>query len=394
MSDEFPLQGLRVVDASQGIAGPSAAMMLARYGADVIKVEPPNGDWSRHKGFNAERIAAQAVSNNLGKRSLAVDLKHPDGALVLRRLLAGADIFIESFRPGVIERLGFGYEQVTGIRKDIVYVSISGFGQEGPWREKGALDVVMQAFSGLMSVNRGAEDGLPHRIGFQLIDVVTGLYAFQAILVAVYARRDSGCGRHIDCSLLQSATAVQALPILLYSAGARGDAALNSSPLGTFRTSDGWINLGVTKDTLWPPFCRVIHRPDLADDSSLATAAQRRARRSEITAMVAEIIARDTTDAWAARLSEAGILNERVHDYSALLHHPQVDAVRAFSWIDQPDLGRVAVANPPGAAPLPSGSPLAVAPHVGSHTRGVLQELGYEASEIEALLKSGAVAAR
>lgn len=389
-SESLPLEGLRVIDASQGIAGPSAAMMLARHGADVIKVEPPDGDWSRHRGFNSERIAGQTVANNLGKRSVAIDLKRAEGAAILKKLLTSADVFVESFRPGVIQRLGFGYDDVKSIKKDIVYISISGFGQAGPWRERGAVDVVMQAFSGLMSVNKGLQDNLPHRIGLQIIDIVTGLYAFQSVLVALYARKEHGHGCYIDCSLLQSATAFQGLPLLLHSAGARGDGTLNSSPLGTFKTADGWINLVVAKDSQWPPFCQAINRQDWAGDESLATAQKRRARRAEIASAVSEALVKETSAVWAKRLTDINVMNEPVNDHAGLLHHPQIEAIGAISWVEQPGMGKVAAINPPGAAPLKSGSRRAMAPALGADTRDVLSEIGYGAAEIDAMLASGA----
>ena len=393
MDELYPFRGLRVVDTSQGIAGPSAAMMLGRYGADVIKVEPLTGDWSRQKGFNAQRIAAQTVANNFCKRSIALNLKLPDAAAVLRQLLNSADVFIQSLRPGVMDRLGFGYDDVVKVKKDIVYLSVSGFGQSGPWREKGAVDVVMQAFSGLMSVNLGSVDGLPHRIGLRLVDAVSGLYAFQSLVVALYSRRETGLGRHIDCSLLQATTSLQSQAILEHSAGARTEQTMNSCPLGTFRTKNGWINLGVTKDALWPVFCDVIGRRELAADPALTTAAQRVGRYQEINKIVDEVIATDTSDRWIERFEAVGIMIERVNDYSDLLAHPQVEAVKAVSWIDQPDMGRVAVANPPGMAPLVSGAPLAAAPKIGQHTRDILRELGYTDERIDALIKTGAAAA-
>ena len=393
MDDLYPFRGLRVVDTSQGIAGPSAAMTLARYGADVIKVEPTTGDWSRHKGFNADRIAAQTVGNNLCKRSIALDLKNPDAAAVLRQLLAKADVFVQSLRPGVMDRLGFGYDDVCKLKKDIVYLSISGYGQQGPWREKGAVDVVMQAFSGLMSVNLGSVDGLPHRIGLRLVDSVGGMYASQALMAALYARRDTGRGQHIDCSLLRATTALQSLAILEHSAGARSEQRVNSCPLGTYRSKDGWINLGVTKDSLWPVFCDVIQRPKLGADPALAKAAQRVLRIDEINKIVEDVIVTETSDCWIRRFEAAGIMIERVNGYSDLLAHPQVEASGAVTWIEQPDMGRVAVANPPGMAPLVSGAPLAAAPGLGQHSREILRELGYQDKDVEALIKSGAAAA-
>lgn len=392
-SEQSILRGIKVVDASQGVAGPSAAVMLARYGAEVIKVEPIGGDWLRDKGYNAERMGAHVTSVNVGKRSIALDIKHPQGKKIFQTLVEGADILMESFRPGVMERLGFGYAAVQQANPSIIYTSVSGFGQAGPWREKGGTDGVMQAFAGLMEINHGSVDDLPHRVGFWVIDVVAGLHTLQAMLAALYDRQASGQGRQLDCSLLRSAIALQAMPILQHSAGARGDeAALTASPLGTFRASDGFMNLSVSKDLQWPPFARLIGRPDLADDPSLARAAQRCARDAEIKAIVSQAIAGDTIAAWSARLDEIGVLNERVNDYSSLLDHPQVAAIEALSWIEQPDLGRVALANPPGMAPLRSGEREALAPAIGAHSREILRELGYAEHVIDAMFADNVVA--
>lgn len=381
-----------MVDASQGVAGPSAASTLARYGADVIKVEPPAGDWLRAKGFNAERMGTFVTSVNIGKRCIAVDLKNPAGAEIMWSLLERADVFIESFRPGVIDRLGFGHDAVAQKFPAMVYTSISGFGQTGPWREKGGVDVVMQAFSGLMNINRGAVDGLPHRIGFWLIDIVTGLYAVQAMLAAIMDQRVNGRGAHIDCSLLRSAIALQGIPILQHSLGVAGTDALSASPTGTFRAADGWINFAVSKDSQWPPFCRAIGREDLAADASLAHASQRIARNAEIITIVAEIIARESCAYWQDRLDGAGILNELVNDYERLLQHPQLEAADAVSWIDQPGLGTIAMTNPPGLPPLEGSSPKTKAPLLGEDSRDILGELGYDAQAVDELVKAGIIA--
>lgn len=391
MTGDFPLEGLTVIDASQGIAGPTAAMWLGRYGANVIKVEPPFGDWARDRGYNAERLSVQATAANLGKRSIAIDLKSPKGAEILRRLVASADVFVESFRPGVIQRLGFGYDEVSTTNEKLIYLSVSGYGQTGPRSGDGAIDVIMQAFSGLMSGNKG-HDGVPHRVGFFLADMTTALYALQAVLVALYVRRDTGRGRYVDCSLLQSTTALQSMGITQYSTKATGSQALTSVPLGTFRTGDGWINLSVTKDALWPTFCQVIGRDDLADDPSLATVTQRRLRATEINSAINEALAKDTSAAWSAKLNAAKILNSCVNDYGQLLADPQIAAIGAISWIDQPELGQVAIPNPPGMTRLTSGSGLAIAPQVGAHSREIMEEVGYCEEEIDALLEARAVA--
>ena len=190
MSYDAPFAGLKVVDLSQGVAGPYCAMLLAQHGADVIKVEPTGeGDWSRTLGKRYGGHTAYSIPANLGKRSIALDLKSAEGKDVLWRLIGGADVLLEGFRPGVLDRLGFGYEAVAKREPRILYLSVSGFGQTGPLAGRPAMDPVLQAFTGLMMDNKG-EDGIPHRVPFVVIDMSTALYAFQALSAALYARRD------------------------------------------------------------------------------------------------------------------------------------------------------------------------------------------------------------
>jgi len=205
MSYEQPYAGLKVIDLSQGVAGPYCTMLMAQYGADVIKVEPPEGgDWARGLGVKYADNTAYSIPSNVGKRSIALDLKSADGRAVLWRLIEGADVFVQGFRPGVIERLGFGYAAVAEREPRILYLSVSGFGQTGPLAERPAMDPVLQAFTGLIAENLG-EDGVPHRIPIIAIDMSTALYTFSAVAPALYARRDAPRGRHIEASLLQAA---------------------------------------------------------------------------------------------------------------------------------------------------------------------------------------------
>ena len=225
MSYEAPFAGLKVVDLSQGVAGPYCGMLLAQYGADVIKVEPTGeGDWARTLGTRYGDQSAYSIPANLGKRSVALDLKSAQGKDVLWRLIAGADVLLEGFRPGVLDRLGFGYEAVSQREPRILYLSVSGFGQTGPFSGRPAMDPVLQAFTGLMLDNKG-EDGIPHRVPFVVIDMSTALHAFQALSAALYARRDQPRGRRIEVSLLQTATAMQVIRMLLVYSRGRPDQA-------------------------------------------------------------------------------------------------------------------------------------------------------------------------
>lgn len=391
MSHEFPLEGIRVVDASQGIAGPSAGMMLARYGADVIKVEPKAGDWSRGITAGKDGMTAMALATNVGKRSIALDLKQRDGSALLRKLSERADVFIENFRTGVMERLGFAYAQVCAYNPKVIYLSVTGFGQVGPMQSQPATDAILQAFAGMMSINKGRQDGVPHRLECWPIDVASGQLAFQAVAMALYARRDSGRGRYIDASLLQGAAALQIVRLIEHVMSGGAAVAGGSFPVATFRTADGSVNVSVLKDHLWPPFCRMIGRPEWADDPSFATGAGRRARGEEVLRVAGEAFARQPSEYWCAQMREAGILNERVNTYAELFAHPQTEATSVFTWSEQPNAGRVPHPNIPGPQPLVADAPQSMVPRVGEHTRAILGELGFNATEIARLFEQSVV---
>jgi crotonobetainyl-CoA:carnitine CoA-transferase CaiB-like acyl-CoA transferase len=391
MSQEFPLDGLRVVDMSQGIAGPSAGMMLAQYGAEVVKIEPKEGDWSRSITAGAEAMTSMAIATNLGKRSIALDLKQPCGAEIVHRLARRADVFIENFRTGVMQRLGFSYAHVCTDNPGIVYLSVTGFGQHGPMRSQPATDAILQAFTGMMRINTGREDGLPHRLECWPIDIASGIYAFQAIAMALYARKETGRGRYIDASLMQGGAGLQAVRILDHAITRGASVGAGAFPVGTFRTQDGWINLSVLKDALWEPFCRVIGRPDLGADPTLAKLAGRKARAAEILAIANEALAQHSSDHWCEQMRAAGILNERVNDYDALLAHPQAESNGTFTWVEQPAVGRVPHPNVPGPQPHVAGDARSHAPRIGEHTRMVLTDLGYSPDEIQGLIAQAAV---
>ncbi|HEX3574707.1 MAG TPA: CoA transferase, partial [Rhodopila sp.] len=268
MDDHAAFAGLKVIDLSGGVAGPSCAMMLAQHGADVIKVETPfGGDWSRIIGRTYEDHSAYSLYGTLGKRSIALDLKTEEGKAILWRLTRGADVFIEGFRPGTIQRYGFGYDAVSAREPGIIYFSISGFGQTGPLAARPAMDPVLQAFIGIVTENKGEHDNHPHRIAISLIDMYSGLLGFQAIATALYARREQEVkqSRFIELSLMQGGAMLSIIRMIAHHLE-RGTTQRTSMPNGVFDTADGQINITMVRPGDWRPFCAAIEQPQLLED--------------------------------------------------------------------------------------------------------------------------------
>lgn len=373
MGYETPFAGLRVLDVSQGIAAPYAAMLLAQYGADVVKVEPPGGDWSRTLGARHGDHSAFSLSANLGKRSIALDLAGEEGRRVVRRLAARADVFVESFRPGGAARLGVGYEDVAALSPRVVYLSVSGFGQTGPERDRPAVDTVVQAFTGLMAVNRGA-DGIPHRVGTIVMDMATALYAFQAVAVALYARRDEPRGRRIDVSLVEAGAAFQVVR-MMSSWLEGGEPRPGLTPSGTFPTADGWLTVSILRDADFATLCEVVGATDLKADPRFATNELRTRHREALLARLAEIFGAAPTAEWTKRLRDTRIMHDRVNDYLDFLRHPHVEAAGIVAWLEHPGVGRLPVPNAPGLPPLVDGTRRATAPRLDEQRAEILAEL-------------------
>jgi crotonobetainyl-CoA:carnitine CoA-transferase CaiB-like acyl-CoA transferase len=393
MSYDAPFAGLKVVDLSQGIAGPYCAMLLAQHGAEVIKVEGiGEGDWARTLGTRYGSHSAYSIIGNLGKKSIAVDLKTPAGKQVLWRLLRGADVFLEGFRPGAIRRLGFDYDSIAAREPRLLYLSISGFGQSGPLAERPAMDPVLQAYTGLMIENRG-EDGIPHRVPVIVVDMSTALYAFQALSAALYARRDETRGRYIDVSLMQAATALQSIRLMACHLEG-GTMRPGGGPVGVFRIADGWMSMVALNDRDWRSLCAALQLPALADDPRFATAALRLANDVALYAIVRPALAAEPWAVWSKRLTEARLMHERLNSYAEFLDQPHVRETGLIQWLTQAGLNRpVPVPTLPGMLHQLDGTARAMAPVTGQDTTSILAEHGFSAAEIEALLIKGTVAA-
>jgi crotonobetainyl-CoA:carnitine CoA-transferase CaiB-like acyl-CoA transferase len=385
MSYDAPYRGIKVIDLSQGIAGPYCGMLLAQNGAEVIKVEPVvDGDWSRLLGRRYRSHTAFSIAGNLGKQSLALDLKSDEGKAVLWRLIESADVVMEGFRPGVIKRLGFDYAAVSARAPRILYLSISGFGQTGPLSERPAMDPVLQAYTGLMMENKG-EDGLPHRFPIIAIDMATGLYAYQAVSSALYARRDEAHGRYIETSLMQTGAAFQVVRMMAtYLEG--GPMQPGAAPSTVFRTADGYISVNMLRNTDWVNFCAALDMPDLATEPRFVDNASRCSNDVALYGILRPAMAEKSTSHWTERFLKAGIMHERLNSYQEFLQQHHVAETGLIGWLNVPGVPKpVPVPNVAGAPPLADGKPYAHAPALGEHTEAILRRHGYSAADIAGL---------
>lgn len=385
---EAPYRGLRVLDLGQGVASPYCGQLLASYGADVVKLEPPEGDWSRRLGTTHGGHSALSAVFNRGKRSLCLDLKHESGRRIARDLALRADVLIEGFRPGVAARLGLGYDSLAAGNPGLIYVSVSGFGQTGPYAGRPGSDSVGQAFAGLVALNVG-NDGIPHRVGATITDVSTGLYAYQAVATALYARTGVGRGRWIDVSLSQSTAALLGHKLAEHVLEGGSPRALNV-PAGSYPTRDGWIMVTLVNEAQYRSLCRVIGRPDLAEDPRFADFARRADVADQLIPLISQALRADTTVAWLERLHAADVIAERILDPGEWARDRHVVETGAVVEVATAGVGPVLAPRTPGA-PRACDDSLGAAPAVGQDSRAVLREAGLADAEIDALIAAGTV---
>ena len=369
-----PLHGVNVLDLTSVVSGPHAAMILADQGADVIKVEAPEGDIMRRGS-----MTPGFVSSNRGKRSIVLDLKQPDALDVLHRLIARADVLIQNFRPGVADRLGFGEAAARTINPGLIYVSISGVGETGPYIRKRVYDPVIQALSGLADIQRDTESGRPRMVRTLIADKTTALAAAQAICAALYNKAVRGEGQHIRLSMLDTVVAylwpegMQDITLIdRKDAGARSA----SAPDLIFQTRDGYITAGALSDAEWRGMCSVLHRSEWVEDPRFRTGAARSANAAERLTLVGEVLKTGDSADWLTRLDAAQVPCAPVLSRQELLSDPQVVANGLIVEFDQPGLGRVRQARPAARfSGTPSRTP-GPAPALGEHTVAILAELG------------------
>lgn len=390
------LDGLTVVDFTQIGAGPTCTMLLADMGARVLKIESPEGELGRGLGPGwIGEDAALYHGFNRNKLGVSLDLKSPGGLAVARRLIAEADILVESMRPGVMARLGLGFEALAESHPGLIYCSISAYGQAGPYADRAGVDGIVQADSGLMSLI-GLEGAEPCKVQAPIVDVMTGYVAVMAVLAKLAQRAHDGQGGQLDVSLLNAALALQQSSLTSFFADGElpvraGSAAPYSAPNQAFETRDGWVMIAAYMPERWTKLCALLGLPQLATDPRFATSPQRVANRQAMVEVLTAVLKTRTTEEWLPLLRANDILCARVASYEDLARHPQLRFNGMLAEIEHPRHGAIRMPGFPVDSAQANAQPHRAAPSCGQHTRQVLRESGFDDAQIAGLLHAGAV---
>ena len=389
-----PLAGVRVVDFTAMVSGPMAAAILADQGAEVIKVESPSGDETRRIGRRRNGLTAGFFACNRGKRSLCIDLKKPEAAAPVRKLIASADVLMQNFRPGAMQRLGLGAEALLALHPQLIYVSISGFGERGPYAHQRVYDPVIQALSGATDIQADRETNRPRMFRIIIADKVTALTAAQAVSAALFARERSGRGQHIRLSMLDAAVAFfwpEGMSGLVF-VGDEADVARQSGSMDLiYETRNGHLTAGAVSDREWRGLCRALGKPEWIQDPRFATTADRFRNVEVRKKLTAAELRHWQRDEILARLDAEGVPSAPLLTRTELLKHEQIAVNDTIGIYEFDGHGQIRLARPPVRfEDTPSGIK-AAAPLLGEHSAEVLQDLGYSAADVGALLEQGIV---
>ena len=389
-----PLNGIRIIDLTAMVSGPLATMMLADQGAEVIKVENPSGgDFTRSAANRQGNVSASFLNNNRNKKSVALNLKEPAGREALLTLVATADVFVQNFRPGVIDRMGLGEDELRKVAPNLVMVSISGFGDAGPFAQRPVYDPLVQALSGLATVQAGTDERRPQLVRTILPDKLTGVVAAQAITAALFARERSGEGQHVRLSMLDAIIAFLWSSDMGSQTFVQGElpqqAAASFQDL-IYQTTTGCITIAVQNDREWQALIRAVNRPEWAEDPRFLTAELRQENIDARLDLIQSVIKSDSAEQWLARLEQELVPCAPVLTRTEVLNHPQVQANELLVEYNHPQAGHIRQTRAPARFSASPTQPLQGAPALGQDTAALLAACGYSADDIQTLVDSGA----
>ncbi|MEM1049900.1 MAG: CaiB/BaiF CoA-transferase family protein [Pseudomonadota bacterium] len=388
------LSGLRVLDLTRVRAGPHCCRVLADFGADVIKIDAPQG-LDANASVSGSRDGYDMLNLHRNKRSITLNLKHPEGQALFLDLVKGADVVVENFRPNVKNRLGIDYEALSAVNPRIILASVSGFGQDGPYENKAGFDQIAQGMGGLMAVT-GFANGQPTRAGTAVADLSAGLYAATGILIALNERALSGKGQWVQTSLLEAQIALMDFQAARYLVdgdvpGQAGNDHPTVTPMGVVATSDGFINLGVGGDGQWRALCEALGKPEWGEHPDYARTQDRTARREEVWSLLRPLFATRSTADWIARLDDHGVPAGPIYRMDEVFDDPQVQHLGMAQSVDHPTRGTVSLVAQPITLSRTPASLTTATPEAGAHTDEVLEEFGIDSDRIAALHASGAI---
>jgi crotonobetainyl-CoA:carnitine CoA-transferase CaiB-like acyl-CoA transferase len=392
-----PLAGMRVLELAQIMAGPTTGLVLADLGADVIKVEKlPGGDDSR--GYREPRIngvSAPFLMMNRNKRGIALNLKHPQGKEILLRMVRDADVLTENYRTGTLEKLGLGYDVLSGVNPGLIYCAITGFGRDGPWADKGGFDLIAQGFAGLMSIT-GEPGGAPAKTGNPVSDISAGNLAVVGILAAYVHKLKTGRGQVVDTSLMEAAVQQTYWHAAIYlatgtSPGATGSAHVLSAPYQAFHARDGWLNIGGANQANWERIATVLGHPEWRDDPRFRTNSDRMTHLPELARLMNEVLGTRTRAEWMEAFDAAGVPVGPVHSIGEALNHPQTLARGMVVDLEHPQAGPTKALGCPIHFSETQAAVTRPAPLLGEHTRELLRDYGYGDADIDRFIADGVI---
>ncbi len=394
MERKKPLEDIVVLDFTRVLAGPYCAMILANLGAKIIKVErPETGDDSRSFGPYKNGQSAYFVSLNRGKKSIAIDLKKPEGKQIIKELAKVSDVVLENFRPGTTRKLGLSYDVLSKINPRVIYAAVSGFGHSGPYSEKPAYDMIAQALGGIMSIT-GQPGGEPTRVGSSVGDIIAGMFGAIGIISAIYERVFTGKGQMVDVAMLDGQVAVLENAIARYDISGEVPGPIGSrhpsiTPFGGFKTKDSWVIIACGNQVIWERFCKVVNREDLLEVEEFKTNEKRTENYQKIKPVLDEIVIQKTTEEWLKIFESGSVPASAINTVDKLFNDPQVKARKMIIEAEQPGMGKMHLAgNPIKLSTVTEEVVTDPAPKIGEHTDEILQSfLNYDDIRIDELKK-------